>query len=136
MTLDEAQFAAGVKFDGRGDGAYYPTSLPAGFPHVFVNLGTGTTVACVGAEIGPSDTIAQTVVTPEGFRLGDTVAQLQAVYGTRARFSPAPPTGLSPRAGYVVDEAGGTLAFYVDSANTRVLGMKGGPGVTPSTCSG
>jgi len=137
MTLDEAQQAAGYAFDGTGDGAYYSTTVPAGFPHLFVRLDQRGDVSCVGAEISDQASIPQAISTPEGFRLGETVPRLQAVYGARARFVPAPAGGISPRAGYVVTEAGGALAFYVDNTNTRILGIKGGgTDLTPSSCSG
>jgi hypothetical protein len=136
MTLDQAQIAAGLPFDGRADGASYPTGLPSGFPHLFVGDGANSTVACVGAQIGPNTVSPQTVTTPEGFHLGDTVQRLRAIYGG-ARYSPAPTGGISPRAGYVVSEASGNLAFSVDSTGTRVLGITGGGhDLTPSSCTG
>ncbi len=142
MTLPEAETAAGVPFDGAADGAFYPTSLPTGFPHLFVNEDPSNLVSCFGAEIGdptalPIVSAPQTVSTPEGFHLGDTVAQLLAIYGTRAHFLQAPAGGISPRAGYVVAEPDGNLAFYVDNSSTRILGIKGGDSaLTPSSCSG
>jgi hypothetical protein len=136
MTFPEAETAAGAPFDGHGDGAYYPTSLPTGFPHLFVNLGAGNLVSCFGAEIANTAT-PQVVQTADGFRLGDTVQQLLAIYGSRAHFMQASAGGISPRAGYVVAEPDGRLAFYVDTTGTRILGIKGGGvDVTPSSCNG
>jgi hypothetical protein len=62
-TLDQAQIAAGLTFDGEGDGAVYPRTLPVGYPHLYVGEGPKSTVACVGAEIGYADKTPQTVVT-------------------------------------------------------------------------
>jgi hypothetical protein len=134
MTLAQAQTAAGVIFDGVGDGAYYPTTLPAGYPHLFVN---GATVRCVGAQIGPLAVTSQTVTTPEGMQLGDSVGKLRAIYGNRATYYPSPSGGMTAHAGYVVSEAGGDLVFQVDGAGGRVIGITGGPsGLTPNNCSG
>lgn len=137
MTLDQAQAAAGVAIDGAADSAFFPTTLPADFPHLFFNEDPSNTVSCVGAEIADYATNPQTVVTPEGFRLGDTVQQLLTIYGSRARYSPAPPTGISTRAGYVVTEPDGNLAFYIDETTGRIYGIKGGGAdLTPSSCNG
>jgi hypothetical protein len=139
MTLAQAQSSAGVVLDGRGDGAFYPTRLPTGFPHLFVRQDAYPTdaVTCVGAEVGDPATNPQQISTADGFRLGDTVARLKAIYGSRAHYSPAPSSGISPRAGYVVTEAGGSLAFSVDATNTRIVGIMGAASnLTPSSCSG
>ncbi len=137
MTLAEAQTAARVEFDASADGAYYPTTLPTGYPHLYVAEVLNNTLACFGAEIADPSTHAQVVSTPEGFRLGDTVQTLKSVYGRRAKYLPASSGGIAPRTGYVVAEPRGNLAFYVDSTNTWVLGIKGGgPDLTPSSCSG
>ena len=137
MTFDQAQTASGVAIDGAADGAFFPTALPSGFPHLFFNEHPSNAVSCVGAELADLATIPQTVSTPEGFRLGGTVHQLLAVYGSRATYSDAPPSGISPRAGYVVTEPGGNLAFDVDPTTSRVYGIKGGgTDLTPSACNG
>lgn len=135
MTLDQAQIAAGLTFDGSGDGAVYPRTLPVGYPHLYVGEGPKSTVACVGAEIGFADTTPQTVVTRDGLQLGDTEQQLLAIYGGRAHYVPKPVGGISPSAGYVVAEADGNLAFMI--FNARVIGIKGGAhDLTPSNCTG
>ena len=135
MTLDQAQTAAGVVFDGMGDGAVYPRTLPAGYPHLYVGEGPNHTVVCVGAEIAYSSATPQTVATRDGLHLGDSAQQLLTIYGGRARYVPKPATGISPAAGYVVTEADGNLAFSV--YNSRVVGIKGGAhDVTPSSCTG
>ena len=137
MTLDQAQVAAGLTFDGAADGAFYPTTLPAGFPSLFVNEGPDAKVVCVGAETSDPASNPQDVSTPEGFRLGETVQQLQAIYGSRLRYLPAPHGGISPRAGYVVVETDGNLAFDVDPGNGTIYGIKGGGSdLTPSSCNG
>ena len=136
MPLDQGQVAAGLTFDGSADGAYYPTALPAGYPHLFVRAGPDNVITCVSAQIAGVPT-PQAVATPQGFTLGDTVQQLLTIYGSRARYVPAPTTGISPRAGYVVAESNGNLVFEVDNTNTRVLGIAGGGSdLTPSTCPG
>ncbi len=136
MTLNRAQRAAGAVFDGAGDGASYPTTLPAGYPHLFVRAGADNKVSCVGADIADRST-PQTVSTAAGFHLGDTVQRLIAIYGVRARYSPAPPIGMAPRAGYVVEGPDGNLAFDVDNTNTWIFGIKGGGrDLTPSSCPG
>ena len=88
QSLDAAQIAAGVKLDGAADGAYYPTSLPAGFPHLFVQLDPGSKVVCVGAEITNAAANAVVVTTPEGFRLGETVEELKVIYGAPRALRP------------------------------------------------
>ena len=139
MSLADAQAAAGLPFDGAADGAFYPTTLPTGFPHLFVNEDANNLVSCVGAEVtqDPPPNRFQFVSTREGFLLGETVQQLLTIYGHRARFVPAPSGGISPRAGYIVREAGGNLAFYLNSTQTRIYGIKGGGAdLTPSSCNG
>jgi hypothetical protein len=123
MNRNEAQVAAGYAFDTGGDGFVYPTTLPAGFPHDYVGV-TGLSghesVVCVGASLrNGSKPSSQTISTPEGFRLGDTVQRLKAIYGSRARYVPAPSSGMTTNAGYVVDEAGGHLAFVVGRSLTN-----------------
>lgn len=132
MTLAEAQAAAGAAFDAAGDGYSYPSTLPAGYPHLYVGRDP---VDCVGAE-GAST--AQAVATPEGFRLGDSVRALLAVYGSRARYVPAPTGGgMTDYAEYIVAEAGGNLVFMVDPAGQRVTGIAGGgSGLDPNSCTG
>lgn len=77
------------------------------------------------------------ITTPEGFRLGGTVQQLLAIYGGRAKYSPAPSGGIAARDGYVVEESRGNLAFDVDDATNTIFGIKGGgPDLTPSSCAG
>ena len=138
MTLAQAQTAAGATFDGRGDGFAYSQARAAGFAHDFVGLGIGTEkVVCVGAEIFDSVGLRQTVATPEGFLLGGTVQQLLSMYGTNAHFVAAPASGMTTNAGYVVDIAGGRLAFVVDQSRTRIVEIAGGgPDLTPNTCTG
>lgn len=124
VTQREAQTASGFSFNAGGDGFVYPTKLPAGFPHDYVGM-TGPygneTVGCVGASLRDRTKPSQTISTPEGFRLGDTVQQLKAIYGRRARYVPAPSSGMTTNAGYVVAEPGGYLAFVVGSSPTNWL---------------
>ena len=136
MTLAQAGSAAGVAFDGAADSAFFPTTLPSDYPHLFVNEAPGNTVSCVGAEMNPAIRTPQAVTTPEGFRIGDTVQQLLAIYGSRAHYSPAPSGGIAARDGYVVEETNGDLAFDVDDATNTIFAIKGGTGLTPSSCNG
>jgi hypothetical protein len=134
MTMTAAQTAAGVAFDGSGDGFYFPTTLPTGYPHDYVGLGGANGVGCVGAD-GPSTT--QTVSTPEGFHLGGTVSQLMAIYGSRLQYAPAPTDGgMTDNAGYIVSESSGNLVFALDSSHTIVNEIAGGPGITLNSCTG
>jgi len=141
MTLAQAQAAAGYTFDGSGDGAFYSTHVPTGYPHIYVNVDPGanfvpgSNVACVGVELGTADPHVQTIVTPEGVRLGDSVQHLLAVYGSQARFVPNPGSGIAPAAGYVVTQGNEALVFVV--YNNRVVAIMGGSArLTPSDCSG
>ena len=136
MTLADAQQAAGVKFDGFGDGFAYPTSPPQGFPHDFVG-GTGISPDGVVQCVGTSGTsAAQTVSTPEGLQLGDPVSRVLAIYGARARFVPAPTTGgMTDYSGYLVSGAEGNLAFVI--SNQQVSEIEGGNGTLgPNSCTG
>ncbi len=136
MTLTQAQSAAGVTFDGFGDGFAYPTSLPTGFPHDFVG-GTGNNPAgvvhCVGTSGSPT---GQTVSTPQGLHLGDPASQVSAIYGAQARLVPAPTTGgMTDYSGYVVSTPTGNLAFVV--TNQRVSEIEGGDSsLGPNSCTG
>jgi len=136
MTRGQAEQAAGVTFDGFGDGFAYPTTLPPGFPHDFVG-GVGISpdgvVQCVGASGAPT---AQSVSTPLGLHLGDPASRVLAVYGAQARYVPAPTSGgMTAYAGYVVSTADGNLAFVI-SGNT-VTEIEGGNGTLgPNSCTG
>ncbi len=136
MTLTQAQSAAGVTFDGFGDGFAYPTTLPAGFPHDFVG-GTGNNpagvVTCVGSSGLPT---GQSVATPQGLHLGDPESQVVAVYGAQARPVPAPTTGgMTDYSGYVVSTPTGNFAFVV--TNRRVSEIEGGDSsLGPNSCTG
>ena len=141
MTLAEAQAAAGIEFDGHGDGASYPTTLPTGYAHLFVDSFAGSTVGCVGVELANA-TDRESITTPEGFRVGDTVTNLRAIYGDRLVHVAAPPSGFDPRDGYTVAApAGYLLTFSVDAKGTVwgiSAGKKGfdGKALVPSTCIG
>lgn len=133
MTLGQAQTAAGLTFDGAGDGMYYPTSLA---DHLYVGLLSGPTVSCVGASQSQSAESQQTVATPEGFRLGGSVASLLTIYGSHAVYVPAH-AGIQPVAGYIVAENGGNLFFYVYPNSATVIQIAGGPNVSDgNSCSG
>jgi hypothetical protein len=134
MTIAEAQQAAGITFDGSGDGFYYPTGLPTGYPHLFVG---GETVDCVGAESGSSSEPTQQVVTPEGFSLGGTVQSLLAIYGSGAVYEPAPSVGgMTDNAGYVVSEGSGDLVFVVGASGSTISEIAGGTDIGPNDCTG
>jgi hypothetical protein len=132
MSLQQAQIAAGVSFDGQGDGASYPPHLPSGYPHEFVN--GGDKVTCVGA---PGDVSSvQKVTTPEGLALGDPVARGRSIYGSAARFVPAANDGISPHAGYVITSSLGRFAVELDRSQRTVSGLVAGVDVSPTSCFG
>jgi hypothetical protein len=134
MTLSAAEDAAGIPFDGSGDGFSYPTTLPTGFPHLYVGLGANGLVDCVGAEEQSSSV---NVVTPQGFSLGGTTSQLKAVYGAQLQYVPAPTTGgMTDDAGYVVTQSSGNIVFTPDSTNTLITGIAAGPNLEPNSCTG
>jgi pimeloyl-ACP methyl ester carboxylesterase len=133
MTQAQSDIAADALFQEQGDGAYSPT-LPNGSAYDYVS---GFPVRCVGAELSGSP-VSQIITTPEGFRLGDSVQRLLAVYGARARYVP-PPTrgGITNDAGYVVAEAGGNLDFIIDRTNNTIRKIIGGhPDLGPNDCAG
>jgi hypothetical protein len=70
------------------------------------------------------NTNATGLVTPSGARVGMTLAQLLAVYGSRGTLI----TGTLGNKAYVVRVMGSGLGivFYLDSTNTRVAAMSGG----------
>jgi hypothetical protein len=136
MTLDQAQWAAGLVFDTQGDGVHYPTTLPKGYADLFVDLGDKGQVRCVGAVGSMNDT--DTITTPEGFRLGDSLGHLKAIYGNRLTHIPNPVTGIEPRDGYVVKEGNSFLVFsyskgVVWGVAAGSEGFNGEP-ITPSNC--
>ena len=133
MSLSQAQQAAGVAFDGTGDGFSYPTTLPSGFPHDFVS--GIPTVTCLGAEA--KQPASQAVSTPEGFQLGQSVQTLLSIYGSRATYKPAPTQGgMTNNAGYVVSEGSGNLVFVVGPDGSTITEIAGGPNIGPNTCTG
>jgi hypothetical protein len=134
-SLFAAQESAGLTFDGQGDGFAYPRSLLTNGIHLYVGL-TNAKVSCVGAEIViAAHAKTQRITTPEGFALGGTVAQLLALYGSRATYVPAPKSGMTTNVGYVVKEGVGALAFAVHQ--NKVFEIAGGPAdLTPNSCTG
>jgi hypothetical protein len=133
MTIAQAQDASGFHFDTDGDGYAYPTTLGFGYPHLYVGLLEGPDVTCVGVA-GPSS--SQSVVTSAGFRMGQSVTHLRAVYGHRLRYLPPPKGVLTATPGYVVTDGAGVIAFILNGPKTVVTGMTAGPGVDPSSCDG
>ena len=103
------------------------------------SVSAGPTKRCGASapSLATSSTSEQTVSTPEGFQLGDTVQRLLAVYGSRAHYVAAPPSGMTTNAGYVVDETDGNLAFAVDPATQRIFEIAGGgTDIGPNSCTG
>ena len=128
MTTGQASAAAGEKLVPVGDGVLYPGGITTSGLSVAANS-SNQTVSCVSAADRPR---TPAVVTPQGFRLGETLAQLKAVYGDRLRYVPAPASGVTPLPGYVVAFSDGNLVFWV--RNGKVVDrIAGGPGVLPST---
>jgi Peptidase A4 family len=132
MTLNNASEAAGIPIVVSGDSFYAPVRSTR-YPHLYVGMGANNKIACVGAG-EPSN--IQSVTTPEGFRLGETLERLKSIYGNRLHYVPAPTNGgMTDFAGYLVRESSGNLAFIVSSTGI-VSGVKGGPGVVPNSCTG
>jgi hypothetical protein len=131
MTQAQAEAAAGMNFDGSGDGAAYSTTAPNGYPHLYVHA--HPKVNCFGAQGGDG---AVKVVTAKGFTLGSSVQNLLDTYGSRARpFTD--PAGISPGSGYIVSSPDGDLVFTVDQTKTFVDGIIAGfSGVDSTSCSG
>jgi hypothetical protein len=132
MNLDQALAAAGPNSAGTGNEVSSPTTTPD-----YLYALTGQTVSCVGTSLGQSSG-TQTVSTPEGFHLGDSVQTLLSIYGSRAKYIPFPSGyGIDPSAGYIVAETGGNLFFFIDQQNASVNHIIGGPNVSGSnSCSG
>jgi peptidase A4-like protein len=132
MTLKNASKAAGIHIVVSGDSFYAPIRASR-YPYLYVGMGANNRIACVGAG-NPSS--VQSVTTPEGFRLGESVNRLKSIYGTRLQYVPAPTNGgMTDYAGYLVRESSGNLAFIVGPTGI-VTGVKGGPGVVPNSCTG
>lgn len=138
MTLSQAEDAAGLQFNGAGDGAYYPILTSPDAPHLYIRPNGGANFpACVGAEGDGKGT--PTVATAEGFQLGGTVTELEAIYGRRLTYAPMPTGGgISPRAGYVLNEPSGTLTFAIDPTSDQTINKIAGSTqpLTPSSCPG
>ena len=138
MTLAAAQYAAAVTFGSYGDG--YASAAPTGSPLLFVGGGVGIpsapgSVGCLGAAVVAGKPAGQVVTTFEGLRLGDPSSRVVAVYGSNARFVPAPASGANPVAGYVVAQANGNLAFVIKN-NTVDEIEGGGASLEPTSCTG
>ena len=136
MRLSSLQDASGFAFDGQGDGYHYPTNLPAGYPHLYVGATSSNRVRCVGAEI--TGRSPQRVATPKRVGVGDPVAKIRKIYGSRAHFVKAPTRGgLTDYAGYTVTSNHHTLVFFFPAGSKTILGIAGGPaGSTPNSCTG
>ena len=132
MTFEQAQDAAGLGFNGSGDGFFYPTNLPSASGHLYVGVSADQTVRCVGAELSES------VSTPQGVRIGDSVRKLLATYGSQARFVPSPTDGgMTDYDGYIAMTQAGKLVFMLDRTNSTVTGIAaGGPDLDPNSCTG
>jgi len=74
MTTRQASAAAGQKLVPVGDGVLYPGGVTASGLSVLQG-GTEGSVSCVSASDQPN---VPAVVTPQGFRLGGTLAQLKS----------------------------------------------------------
>lgn len=143
MTYQQAVDSSGAQFAGGGDGMT-PASGPADGAQLFVGglsvFGASPfgRLTCITAQTAPGMT--QSITTAEGFRLGDSVAALKAIYGGRLSFVPLPAGGgYNPHAGYILHGAGGNYVFVIDGASdvptATVAGIEVGPGITnPSFC--
>jgi hypothetical protein len=131
VPLIEAMQAAGIAIVAGGDGVYSP-QVGVGPTSLFLRLSSSYRVGCVGAGVARTPSVS----TEQGFRVGETVAQLKRVYGQSLRYVPAPSTGgMTDFAGYVLSESSGNLAFDVTTSG-RVVDMEGGPGIGPNSCQG
>jgi hypothetical protein len=96
----------------------------------------GGDFSCVGAGLF-SATPRQVVTTEQGLRLGDPASRVRDIYGNRAKFVPAPASGMDPRPGYVVHQGRYDLIVKLDSHKSRVIAIAGGLApLTPSMCVG
>jgi len=131
MTQAQAQAAAGVVLTMVGDGVYHAVDgakVATGDAGLSASFGAAP-FGWLCASDAPG---APRVTTPEGVQLGDPVGKLNSVYGNRLRYVPAPTTGgISPKAGYVVTEAGGNLVFLVTGG--MITNIAAGPDILPST---
>ena len=125
-TPAQASAAAREGLRPVGDGVWSPHGVMTS--GLAIAVGSAGTVSCVSASEQPG---GPAVETPQGFRLGGTLAQLKGVYGASLRFVPAPAGGISPVPGYVVRLSGGNLAFWLSGGVVRRISA--GPGVLPST---
>jgi ABC-type transport system substrate-binding protein len=123
MTLAQASQAAGEEIIEVGDGAAYAKGGSYYVGPAFVDLDQSKTVSCVGA--GSDD--SKSIVTTDGFKLGDSVDRLKQIYGSRLIYMPDPGHGISPKASYVVEETNGYLAFWLnqDGAVHAIVGTPG-----------
>ena len=136
MSQAQAQAAANETFDGSGDGFVYHTTVADRYPRLWAGLDSTSVVTCVGAGMTNALPLEQTVVTPDGFMLGEGVQQLLHVYGSRAKYVPNPESGRDPQAGYVVDEGSGRLVFWVNSVGAVMGIAAGNRTLEPSYCTG
>jgi hypothetical protein len=82
------------------------------------------TLTFKGGRLTAVHSTSTSLVTPSGARVGMTLTQLQAVYGSRGTLI----SGVLGNQAYIVRVMGSGLAivFFLDSANTRVASMSGG----------
>lgn len=134
MTLTQAENASGFTFNMSGDGYVYPTTLPdSSTLELYVRVDQNSIVRCVGAAGTPT---SQVVTTPSGYHLGDSLAALQSMYGSRLHYVPAPPVGgLTDLAAYILSAGGNNLVFMVDSGGA-VVGIAAGPNAGANSCTG
>lgn len=134
MTVAQANRSAGVTFKVQGDGIY-TSSSSGGTSSLAVGsvAVSGTTVVCFGAG---ASTSTQTVTTPQGFVVGETVTQLRDIYGS-ALVSYHTPPGIANFSGYLVHGFGGTFVFVLNSAGTSIDTVyAGAANVNPVVCAG
>ena len=126
MTLAEASQAAGEPIIEVGDGAAYATGDNGEYfkGPAFVNVGDPSgTARCVGASGTDSGTDHS---DRRRLKLGDSVDQLKKIYGSRLIYMPDPQHGMAPKVSYVVEEADGYLAFWLNP--NGVFAVVGNPG--------
>ena len=125
MTYAQAGAALGQAPIPSPQDGWTGATLPATAQYISIGGGPNGTVACISTTSKPGS--SQVISTPEGFQLGQSVAALTKIYGSRALLKP-PRLDTQGDPGlpyYVVLEASGALVFYANG--TTVTGIEGTP---------
>ncbi|TSD97328.1 hypothetical protein FOS14_15230 [Skermania sp. ID1734] len=117
MSASEVERAAGVSLAEMGDGEYvFNTTRQPAYAQIWAHPYFGS------LGIGPVDGQIQTVVTDEGYRLGEDAEAFLKIYGTRAK--PVQYSGGEhPGHYYVVTGLHGSLVAALDYADGNKIAM-------------